>query len=117
MSASNSTSNYQLPQYIGTDTPKYLTDFNNAMLKIDTALKQIADSIPDTSNLETIQDSIETIQSSLESISTELDTLSQSVETASETATSSNTLSTQNKNILNSFFDGFNNINNWNKTE
>lgn len=41
MSATNSTPNYNLPQYIGTDVPSYLGDFNSAMLKIDNAIKGV----------------------------------------------------------------------------
>lgn len=41
MSATNQTPNYDLPQYIGTDVPSYLGDFNSAMLKIDTAMKGV----------------------------------------------------------------------------
>lgn len=47
MSATNHTTNYNLPIYIATDKPKYLTDFNNAMQTIDSAIKGVADSIPD----------------------------------------------------------------------
>lgn len=39
MSYSNETPNFNLPQYVGTDKPTYLGDFNETMLKIDTALK------------------------------------------------------------------------------
>lgn len=35
MAFTNSTSHFGLPQYIGTDRPKYLTDVNNAYKKID----------------------------------------------------------------------------------
>lgn len=38
MSFTNSTPNYGLPQYVGTDKPTFLGDFNNAMTAIDTAL-------------------------------------------------------------------------------
>lgn len=41
MSATNQTPNYNLPQYIGTDVPSYLGDFNKAMLDIDTAIKGV----------------------------------------------------------------------------
>lgn len=37
--ASNSTTNYHLSQYIGTDKPTYLGDYNSDMSKIDTAIK------------------------------------------------------------------------------
>lgn len=44
MSSTNKTANYNLSQYIGTDKPTYLGDYNSDMLKIDTALKANADS-------------------------------------------------------------------------
>lgn len=40
MSATQKTTNYQLPIFVGTDIPSWLTDFNGAMEKIDTAVKQ-----------------------------------------------------------------------------
>lgn len=44
MSYTNHTTNYNLPQYIGTDKPTYLGDFNTAMGAIDTQMKANADS-------------------------------------------------------------------------
>lgn len=44
MSSTNKTTNYNLSQYIGTDKPTYLGDYNNDMLKIDAQLKANADS-------------------------------------------------------------------------
>lgn len=44
MSSTNKTKNYNLSQYIGTDKPTYLGDYNSDMLKIDNQLKVIADS-------------------------------------------------------------------------
>lgn len=44
MSSTNKTTNYKLSQYIGTDKPTYLGDYNGDMLKIDTQLKANADS-------------------------------------------------------------------------
>lgn len=38
MSATNKTANYNLPQFIGTDKPTWLGDFNNAMSVIDTGM-------------------------------------------------------------------------------
>lgn len=40
MSATNSTLNYELPQFIATDKPAWLVDFNGAMSTIDTAIKE-----------------------------------------------------------------------------
>lgn len=39
MSSTNKTPNYQLPQFINTDVPSWLGDFNDAMSKIDTQMK------------------------------------------------------------------------------
>lgn len=38
MSHTNSTTNYSLPQFVGTDTPGWLTDVNGAMNAIDAAI-------------------------------------------------------------------------------
>lgn len=43
MASTNKTPNYDLPQFIGTDKPSWLGDFNSAMLAIDTAIKGAAD--------------------------------------------------------------------------
>lgn len=42
MGSTNKTTNYELSQYIGTDKPSWLNDYNNDMLKIDTAVKNNA---------------------------------------------------------------------------
>lgn len=39
MGSTNKTVNYELSQYIGTDKPSWLNDYNNDMLKIDTQMK------------------------------------------------------------------------------
>lgn len=39
MSSTNKTPNYDLSQYVGTDKPTYLGDYNGDMLKIDTQMK------------------------------------------------------------------------------
>lgn len=43
MSATNHTTNYNLPQFIGTDVPSWMTDVNGAMATIDTAIKAAKD--------------------------------------------------------------------------
>lgn len=43
MASTNKTANYELSQYIGTDIPNPLTDYNGDMEKIDAALKANAD--------------------------------------------------------------------------
>lgn len=39
MSSTNKTPNYQLPQFVNTDVPSWLGDFNSAMSKIDKQMK------------------------------------------------------------------------------
>lgn len=43
MSHTNSTTNYSLPQFVGTDKPAWLTDINGAFSAIDTAVKNVSD--------------------------------------------------------------------------
>ena len=43
MSHTNSTTNYSLPQFVGSDKPAWLTDINGAFSAIDTAIKNAAD--------------------------------------------------------------------------
>lgn len=45
MSSTNHTTNYNLPQFVGTDKPAWLGDINPAMSAIDTQMKNNADGI------------------------------------------------------------------------
>lgn len=45
MTATNKTTNYELSQFVGTDRPTWLGDYNSDMSKIDQQLKQNADDI------------------------------------------------------------------------
>lgn len=45
MSATNHTTNYNLPQFIGTDIPSWLSDVNGAMATIDSSIKDVADDV------------------------------------------------------------------------
>lgn len=45
MAATNHTENYNLSQFVGTDHPTWLGDYNGDMAKIDEQLKQNADDI------------------------------------------------------------------------
>lgn len=45
MTATNHTENYNLSQFVGTDRPTWLGDYNDDMEKIDAQLKQNADDI------------------------------------------------------------------------
>lgn len=45
MTATNHTENYNLSQFVGTDRPTWLVDYNGDMTKIDAQLKKNADAI------------------------------------------------------------------------
>ena len=45
MTATNKTTNYQLSQFVGSDRPTWLGDYNGDMAKIDAQLKRNADAI------------------------------------------------------------------------
>ena len=45
MTATNKTANYELSQFVGSDRPTWLGDYNGDMSKIDAQLKQNADDI------------------------------------------------------------------------
>ena len=45
MSSTNKTTNYELSQYIGSDKPTYLSDYNSDMYKIDAQMKINADNV------------------------------------------------------------------------
>ena len=49
MTATNHTENYNLSQFVGTDRPTWLVDYNGDMAKIDAQLKQNADDIASAS--------------------------------------------------------------------
>lgn len=48
MTTTNHTKNYNLSQFVGTDRPTWLGDYNGDMTKIDTQLKKNADNIAST---------------------------------------------------------------------
>lgn len=71
MSATNKTTNFELPLFIGSDRPAWLSDWNQTMTKIDTTLQQIkltaneADSTAGgfESKIEALQAQVGTMQS------------------------------------------------------
>ena len=84
---SNQTPNYDLPQYVGTDYPSWLTDFNESMSKIDTALH--ANRVQGDGNSDSItslQQSVETLNENYNGIDSKVDELNEAVDQATKTA-------------------------------
>ena len=78
MSATNSTANYELPVFLATDKPAWLTDWNGAMNAIDTAIhtaQSTADGAQNTAgtcvaDIATINASLTTITGNITSLTT-----------------------------------------------
>lgn len=102
MSATNHTTNYNLPQFIGTDKPTWLTDVNGALNTIDTQMKANADSATSAStSATTANNAIGTLSSlntttktdlvsAVNEINTNLGVVSGVASSASATATNAN---------------------------
>ena len=81
MSHTNSTTNYNLPQFVGTDKPAWLGDINPAMSAIDTAIKSAKDA-GDTADGKATQ-----AQATAESVATNVGNLTNTVSTLGNTVT------------------------------
>lgn len=112
MSSTNKTTNYKLSQYIGTDKPTYLGDYNGDMLKIDTQLKANADSASNANSaasaaqavankaskdVETLNDSVTANSEDIASVKTKNAQQDVSIQNATNAATSAKNKSNQNE--------------------
>lgn len=80
MSATNATTNYSLPLFIGSDKPAWLTDWNGAMNAIDTALANIATAEGGTATaLAAISTAVEGLSTTVGQHTTTLTTLTTTV--------------------------------------
>lgn len=75
MSHTNSTTNYNLPQFVGSDKPAWLGDINPAMSAIDTAIKNASDSATTADGKAT------TAQGAVDTLDATVGTLSSTIET------------------------------------
>ena len=89
MSATNSTPNYGLPQYVADDKPTYLGDFNKAMLDIDTNIKSI------DNKAQSAESGVETANSNATQALNTANTASETAQTAQATATEAQTKASQ----------------------
>lgn len=95
MSSTNKTTNYNLSQYIGSDKPTYLTDYNGDMLKIDTQMKVNADNVA-------------LAISGVETATTTANTANSTATTANTNANTANTNANKALTDLNAFKQKFN---------
>ena len=95
MAHTNSTSNYELPIFLGTDKPSWLSDFNGAMTDIDTQMKANADAASDadtkataaagavsdlTPRVTTAEDDIDALKWGVSDLGGQIDTLAGELE-------------------------------------
>lgn len=112
MSSTNKTANYNLSQYIGTDKPTYLGDYNSDMLKIDTQLKANADSASNaesaagaaqavaekaSNDVKSLNDSVTANSEEIASLKTKNAQQDVSIQNATNTASSANNKANQNE--------------------
>lgn len=112
MSSTNTTTNYKLSQYIGTDKPTYLGDYNGDMLKIDKQMKANADSASNAASaagaaqavadkaskdVKALNDSVTANSADIASLKTKDAQQDVSIQNAKNTATSALNKSNQNE--------------------
>lgn len=91
MSSTNKTTYYELSQYIGTDKPTYLGDYNSDMLAIDTAIHEAAQDAGTAVSTANTANATATTASS--NASTALSTANSALETANSASTTATTAS------------------------
>lgn len=75
MSATNKTPNYELPEFVGTDKPSWLTDFNGAMTKIDTALHDLSEGQASGVTKKYVDEQIATVTTALNNLHDNVDAI------------------------------------------
>ena len=66
------TTNYQLPEFTAEGTPDLIGVYNAAMVAIDAKLKELSDSIANTTNLDAVKADVANLKSSVSSINTSI---------------------------------------------
>lgn len=66
------TTNYQLPEFTAEGTPDLIGVYNAAMVAIDNKLKELSDSIANTTNLDAVKADVANLKSSVSSINTSI---------------------------------------------
>lgn len=66
------TTNYSLPEFTAEGTPDLIGVYNAAMVAIDAKLKELSDSIANTTNLDAVKSDVANLKSSVSSINTSI---------------------------------------------
>lgn len=107
MSATNSTTYYEFPIFVGSDKPAWLVDWNGAMTALDSAIHEAkAEADANATNIATLQSSVTSLSGSVESQGSSITTLTQSITTLQGTVNTITSLigngepTTQDKTII-----------------
>lgn len=95
MAATNKTSNYDLPLFLGTDKPSWLTDWNGAMNALDEALHELSQGQAAGVTKQYVDDKISQVTSSIQAVSEDVNEIKTKLNalTARVTAIQTNYLS------------------------
>lgn len=86
MSATNSTTNYNLPIFIASDSPKWLVDWNGAMNTIDSAINTVATAASGAAgDITSLQSDLQTLSGTVTTQGTSISTLTSSLSTLTGT--------------------------------
>jgi hypothetical protein len=100
--STNKTTNYELPQFVGTDKPTWLGDFNSAMSAIDTGMAENASDISSLeSDVATASATASQASQDVTSLTSTVNTLSGNVTTATNTANNAQSTATSALNTAN----------------
>lgn len=101
--STNKTTNYELPQFVGSDKPTWLGDFNQAMADIDAGMHENASDITAmASDVSTATSTASQASQDVASLTSTVNTLSGNVSTATTTANNAQQTANSALNVANS---------------
>jgi outer membrane murein-binding lipoprotein Lpp len=101
--STNKTANYELPQFVGTDKPTWLGDFNSAMADIDAGMHENASDISAmASDVQTATSTASQASQNVASLTSTVSSLSSDVQSATTTANNASATASSALNTANS---------------
>lgn len=85
MASTNKTTHYSLPQFVASDIPSWLGDFNDAMEDIDTAIYNVSQGTAESVTKTYVDTAVKGVDDKVKALNTLVETLSSELDTANET--------------------------------
>lgn len=73
------TTNYNLPEFTAEGTPDLIGVYNAAMVAIDKKLKELSDSIANTTNLDAVKSDVANLKSSVSTINSNISSINSKI--------------------------------------